>query len=74
MSGIETLNRAFSAALVDDRVPGAVPQAKDDIAPLALKDCSRLVRAPDNARSLLIEWKRPTPKVFASTQSNAQLI
>ena len=35
MSGIETLNRAFSAALVDDRIPGASPQASDEAAPLA---------------------------------------
>jgi hypothetical protein len=43
MSGIENqrpgLNRAFSAYLRCDRIPGAVPQAKADIAPLALRMC-----------------------------------
>jgi hypothetical protein len=34
--GIKTLNRAFSAALMNDRIPGALPQAKAHIAPLAL--------------------------------------
>jgi hypothetical protein len=41
MSGIENqlsgLNRAFSAAFMDDRIPGALPQAKAHIAPSALK-------------------------------------
>jgi hypothetical protein len=43
MSGIENqwpgLNRAFSAYLRCDRMPGAVPQAQADIAPLALCMC-----------------------------------
>ncbi len=43
MSGIENqrlgLNRAFSAYLRCDRMPGAVPRAQADIAPLALRMC-----------------------------------
>jgi hypothetical protein len=43
MSGIENkrlgLNRAFSAYLRCDRMPGAVPEAQADIAPLALRMC-----------------------------------
>ena len=36
MSGIETLNRAFSAAFMDHWIPGAMPQAKVCTTPSAL--------------------------------------
>ena len=39
------MNRAFSACLRCDRMPGAVPQAKVDRAPLALRICLFCVAA-----------------------------
>ena len=49
MSGIENqwlgMNRAFSAYLRCDRMPGAVPQATVDVAPLALRICLFCVAA-----------------------------
>ena len=49
MSGIENqrlgMNRAFSAYLRCDRMPGAVPQATVDRAPLALRICLFCVAA-----------------------------
>jgi hypothetical protein len=50
MSGIENqrlgMNRAFSAYLRCDRMPGAVPQDTVDRAPLALRVCLFCVAAP----------------------------
>ena len=49
MSGIENqrlgMNRAFSAYLRCDRMPGVVPQATVDRAPLALRICLFCVAA-----------------------------
>ena len=62
ISGIETLNRAFSAAFMDDRIPGAVPQAKDDIAPLALTRCCAVAICVDPWLTELCCSVRCTPR------------
>ena len=54
-SGIEDqlsgLNRAFGAAFMDDRIPGALPRAKAHTAPLALNTYKR-----GEARSYIQPW------------------
>ena len=75
-SGIENqlsgLNRAFSAAFMDDRIPGALPQAKAHTAPLALNTYKR-----GEAQSYIQPWVLScsfSESARAALQSSASVI
>ena len=71
--GTVALNRAFSAYRRSGRIPGAAPQAKIDIAPLALNTCVRIDAAiyKPSHNVILIPQSREKnlgPEMFRSAQ------
>jgi hypothetical protein len=68
--GTAALNRAFSAHRRSGRIPGAAPQAKIDIAPLALNTCVEIDAAiyKPSHNVILSEAKNLGSEMFRSAQ------